>query len=81
MLPMDKSKITKHFPANLSLLESIIEQEVQMILALQKSHIEKRIDGVEMQSPLMPPKRKFKVKLKIRNIKRGQTTFCEDIEV
>jgi len=149
---MDKPKIIKHFPADLSLLESIVEQEktrdkteeltsipctsnlkqkivsgavtflllssgssaiglrqrfvktpssvqilsdfeartdsfreieqdVQMISALQKSHIEKRIDGVEIQSPLMPPKRKFTVKLKIRNIKRGLPSICNDIEV
>ena len=38
-------------------------------------------DDVEIQSPLMPPKRRFKVRLKIRNIKKGQPSICDDIEV
>lgn len=31
-------------------------------------------------SPLMPPMRKFKVKLRVKNIKMGSPSICNDIE-
>jgi hypothetical protein len=40
---------------------------------------EELIEGVEIQSPFMPPKRKFKVQLKIRNIKKGRPSICDAI--
>jgi hypothetical protein len=35
----------------------------------------------KFEGPLMPPKRKFRVRLNIREIKRGKPSICDDIEV
>ena len=33
-----------------------------------------------IESPLMPPMKRYQIELEIRNIKRGPPSYCDDIE-
>jgi hypothetical protein len=40
---------------------------------------DKDVAEYELFSPLMPPKRRIKIKAKIKNIKRGKPSICDEI--
>lgn len=43
-------------------------------------HVESNI-FVEIESPLMPPQRRFRINLKITSIRKGQPSICDEVEL